>query len=124
MAEESNRSTSQKDSHRIPAWSWPYIFGIFMLGYPVLFYDNRTLRTEIKDANQKLIDAKDKALEDRYKDNAAIRRQNEFLTRLLYTSENMAKFLYTDSVVLATRAAATKNTRAGDTGNTDTDRPN
>lgn len=83
-----------------------------MLGYPVLFIDNRTLRSEIKESNRELQAVKDKALEDERNDNAAIRRQNEFLTRLLYTSENMAKFIYTDSITLANRAAAGDQSRA------------
>ena len=112
MPEENTSPT--KESHRVPSWAWPYIFGIFMLGYPVLFYDNRTLRAEIKEANERLFKAKDEELARKDKDNSSIRRQNEFLTRLLYTSENISKFLYTDSIAVANRTAAEGQQGAGE----------
>ena len=86
-----------------------------MLGYPVLFYDNRALRSEIKEANELLFKAKDEELARKDKEAAAIRRQNEFLTRLLYTSENMQRVLYTDSIAVANRAAATEQLGAENT---------
>ena len=121
---EPTRTPAGKESHRVPAWSWPYIFGVFMLGYPVLFFDNRSLRTEIREAKNETVALQREELQRKEKDAAAIRRQNEFLTRLLYTSENMRRFLYTDSIALANRSAALEQLGAGSTEGQREERPN
>ena len=124
MADQPTRTPAGKESHRVPSWSWPYIFGVFMLGYPVLFFDNRSLRTEIREAKNETVALQREELQRKEKDAAAIRRLNEFLTRLLYTSENMRRFLYTDSIALANRSAALEQLGAGSTEGQREERPN